>query len=84
MDFIKLTAAQAFTRFLAAQRNEHGEKLFEGVWAIFGHGNVAGLGQALHEVKDILPTFRGHNEQKPEAVLRLKKMVCKFAHVTSA
>lgn len=63
MDFIKLTAAQAFTRFLAAQRNEHGEKLFEGVWAIFGHGNVAGLGQALHEVKDILPTFRGHNEQ---------------------
>ena len=63
MDFIKLTAAQAFTRFLAAQSNEHGEKLFEGVWAIFGHGNVAGLGQALHEVKDILPTFRGHNEQ---------------------
>lgn len=63
MDFIKLTAAQAFTRFLAAQRNEHGEKLFEGVWAIFGHGNVAGLGQALHEVKHILPTFRGHNEQ---------------------
>ena len=63
MDFIKLTAAQAFTRFLAAQRNEYGEKLFEGVWAIFGHGNVAGLGQALHEVKDILPTFRGHNEQ---------------------
>ena len=63
MDFIKLTAAQAFTRFLAAQRNEHGEKIFEGVWAIFGHGNVAGLGQALHEVKDILPTFRGHNEQ---------------------
>ena len=63
MDFVKLTAAQAFTRFLAAQRNEHGEKLFEGVWAIFGHGNVAGLGQALHEVKDILPTFRGHNEQ---------------------
>jgi len=63
MDFIKLTAAQAFTRFLAAQRNEHGENLFEGVWAIFGHGNVAGLGQALHEVKDILPTFRGHNEQ---------------------
>ena len=36
---------------------------FAGVWGIFGHGNVAGLGEALFNVKDKLPTFRGHNEQ---------------------
>jgi 3D-(3,5/4)-trihydroxycyclohexane-1,2-dione acylhydrolase (decyclizing) len=33
------------------------------VWAIFGHGNVAGLGEALHGVRDRLPTLRAHNEQ---------------------
>ena len=36
---------------------------FAGVWAIFGHGNVAGLGEALHAAGDALPTFRAHNEQ---------------------
>src|SRR5690606_8156635 len=36
---------------------------FRGIWAIFGHGNVAGLGEALHAVKDTLPTYRGQNEQ---------------------
>src|SRR5690606_5038683 len=34
-----------------------------GVWAIFGHGNVAGLGEALQLAADRLPTFRAHNEQ---------------------
>ena len=34
-----------------------------GVWAIFGHGNVAALGEALHAAGDRLPTWRGHNEQ---------------------
>ena len=34
-----------------------------GVWAIFGHGNVAGVGEALYGVRDKLPTFRAHNEQ---------------------
>jgi hypothetical protein len=34
-----------------------------GVWAIFGHGNVAGLGEALHAQRDTFPTYRGHNEQ---------------------
>ena len=34
-----------------------------GVWAIFGHGNVAGLGEALQAAGDRLPTWRGHNEQ---------------------
>ncbi|EXJ11848.1 3D-(3,5/4)-trihydroxycyclohexane-1,2-dione hydrolase [Nitrincola nitratireducens] len=37
--------------------------LFAGVWAIFGHGNVAGIGEALYQVKDHLPTYRAHNEQ---------------------
>src|SRR5690606_26934524 len=37
--------------------------IFGGVWAIFGHGNVAGLGEALHDVKAELPTYRGQNEQ---------------------
>jgi 3D-(3,5/4)-trihydroxycyclohexane-1,2-dione acylhydrolase (decyclizing) len=58
--------AQAMVRFLAAQMTEvDGRRLpiFAGVWAIFGHGNVAGLGEALHAVRDRLPTFRGHNEQ---------------------
>ena len=63
MTSIRLTAAQAMVRYLAAQRNGAGEALFAGVWAIFGHGNVAGLGEALYGVRDRLPTWRGHNEQ---------------------
>jgi 3D-(3,5/4)-trihydroxycyclohexane-1,2-dione acylhydrolase (decyclizing) len=63
---VSLTAAQALVRYLSAQFVEiDGVRmpLFAGVWAIFGHGNVAGLGEALHGVRDQLPTFRAHNEQ---------------------
>ncbi len=66
MSTIRLTMAQAIARFLMAQKTEiDGEvlPLFGGVWAIFGHGNVAGMGEALHGVRDRLPTFRAHNEQ---------------------
>jgi 3D-(3,5/4)-trihydroxycyclohexane-1,2-dione acylhydrolase (decyclizing) len=66
MATIRLTAAQALVRYLAAQRGElDGTEvpLFAGVWAIFGHGNVAALGEALYEARDTLPTFRAHNEQ---------------------
>ena len=66
MKTIRLTAAQAMVRFLAAQKVEiDGERrrLFEGVFAIFGHGNVAGLGEALYAARDALPTYRAHNEQ---------------------
>ena len=63
MTTIRLTAAQALVRYLAAQRNEDGERFIAGCWAIFGHGNVAGLGEALHAHRDELPTWRGHNEQ---------------------
>jgi 3D-(3,5/4)-trihydroxycyclohexane-1,2-dione acylhydrolase (decyclizing) len=66
MTTIRLTMAQALVRFLAAQMTEiEGRRvpLFGGVWAIFGHGNVAAVGEALYQVRDRLPTFRGHNEQ---------------------
>ncbi len=63
---IRLTMAQALTRFLSRQMTEiDGQRLpiFGGVWAIFGHGNVAGLGEALWHEREQLPTFRAHNEQ---------------------
>ncbi|QPC89565.1 3D-(3,5/4)-trihydroxycyclohexane-1,2-dione acylhydrolase (decyclizing) [Mesorhizobium sp. INR15] len=63
---IRLTMAQALTRFLSCQMTEIDGKtmpIFGGVWAIFGHGNVAGIGEALYQVRDTLPTFRAHNEQ---------------------
>jgi 3D-(3,5/4)-trihydroxycyclohexane-1,2-dione acylhydrolase (decyclizing) len=66
MKSIRLTVAQALVRFLAAQhiRSAAGsERLFHGVFAIFGHGNVAGLGEALAASRGSLPTFRAHNEQ---------------------
>lgn len=63
MRTVTLTAAQAMVRYLAAQKNEEGEPLIPGCWAIFGHGNVAGLGEALHQAGDAFPTWRGHNEQ---------------------
>ncbi len=66
-DKIRLTAAQALVKFLAAQyvASDHAEPkpLFAGVFAIFGHGNVAGLGEALYQVREQLPTLRAHNEQ---------------------
>jgi 3D-(3,5/4)-trihydroxycyclohexane-1,2-dione acylhydrolase (decyclizing) len=66
MKTIRLTAAQAMARFLAAQMTEvdgRKQRLFEGVFAIFGHGNVAGFGEALYSARDLLPTYRAHNEQ---------------------
>ncbi|RJL02849.1 3D-(3,5/4)-trihydroxycyclohexane-1,2-dione acylhydrolase (decyclizing) [Paracoccus aestuarii] len=60
---VRLTAAQAMVRWLSVQMTEEGERFIDGVWAIFGHGNVAGLGQALHGIGDALPTWRGQNEQ---------------------
>jgi 3D-(3,5/4)-trihydroxycyclohexane-1,2-dione acylhydrolase (decyclizing) len=63
---IRLTMAQAVTHFLKKQMTViDGQKqpIFGGVWAIFGHGNVAGIGEALYQVREELPTFRAHNEQ---------------------
>jgi len=66
MSTLRLTAAQAAVRYLANQfvEADGGEvPYFAGVWAIFGHGNVAGLGEALYASRDVLPTYRAHNEQ---------------------
>jgi 3D-(3,5/4)-trihydroxycyclohexane-1,2-dione acylhydrolase (decyclizing) len=64
---VRLTTAQALVRWMIAQRSEllDGTEvpLFAGVFGIFGHGNVLGLGTALHEVRDQLPTWRGQTEQ---------------------
>lgn len=60
---IRLTAAQAMVKYIAAQLTEDGVPFIAGCWAIFGHGNVAGLGEALYPAQDVLPTYRGHNEQ---------------------
>ncbi len=64
--FMRLTTAQALVHFLAVQQTDfEGSRvpLFAGVWAIFGHGNVAGLGEALAAAQNRLPTYRAHNEQ---------------------
>jgi 3D-(3,5/4)-trihydroxycyclohexane-1,2-dione acylhydrolase (decyclizing) len=66
MDTIRLTTASGLVRFLMAQRTEIDGReapLFPGVFAIFGHGNVTCLGDALEAVKDRFPTWRGQNEQ---------------------
>lgn len=60
---IRLTAAQAMMRWLMAQLSEDGTPYVAGAWAIFGHGNVAGIGEALQGVHDRWPVYRGHNEQ---------------------
>ena len=63
MATVRITMAEAVVRFLAAQQIDGDIPLFAGVWAIFGHGNVAGLGPALHGARNRLPTYRAHNEQ---------------------
>lgn len=66
MSTVRLTMAQALVRHLLAQRTEiagKAEPLFPGVFAIFGHGNVTCLSEALEAVKGELPTWRGQNEQ---------------------
>ncbi|MGV9613469.1 3D-(3,5/4)-trihydroxycyclohexane-1,2-dione acylhydrolase (decyclizing) [Nocardia xishanensis] len=64
---MELTTAQALVAWLVAQRSETLDgaevPLFPAAFAIFGHGNVLGLGTALHERRDELPVWRGHTEQ---------------------
>lgn len=66
MSALRLTMSQALVRYLANQYIDiDGEErpYFAGVWAIFGHGNVAGMGEALYGIRETLPTWRAHNEQ---------------------
>jgi 3D-(3,5/4)-trihydroxycyclohexane-1,2-dione acylhydrolase (decyclizing) len=82
----RLTMAQALVRHLAALRvdDEARTPLFGGVFAIFGHGNVAGVGEALFTHRDVLPTYRAHNEQAmahaaigyAKAHMRRRMMAC--------
>src|SRR5207247_6105019 len=82
---IRLTAAQALARYLAAlRRDEDDVPLVGGVFAIFGHGNVAGIGEALYAEREKLPTYRAHNEQAmahaaiayAKANMRRRMMAC--------
>src|ERR1700704_159869 len=88
---VRLTTAQALVRYLSGLRTRvegpQGEEiapLFGGVFAIFGHGNVAGIGEALYQYRDRLPTYRAHNEQAmalaaiayAKANMRRRMMAC--------
>ncbi|MFJ3670013.1 3D-(3,5/4)-trihydroxycyclohexane-1,2-dione acylhydrolase (decyclizing) [Streptomyces sp. NPDC090106] len=63
----RLTTAQALVRFLSVQYTERDgvrQRLIAGTWGIFGHGNVAGVGQALLEAGEaVMPFHQGRNEQ---------------------
>jgi len=84
---VRLTTAQALVRYLAALHTDAGHAkvpLFGGVFAIFGHGNVAGIGEALYRHREALPTYRAHNEQAmahiaiayAKAHMRRRMMAC--------
>src|SRR3989475_750517 len=62
----RLTMAQALVRFLASQHVERDgveQRFFAGCWGIFGHGNVAGIGEAMFERPELLPYHMARNEQ---------------------
>jgi 3D-(3,5/4)-trihydroxycyclohexane-1,2-dione acylhydrolase (decyclizing) len=70
MNTVRLTTAQALVRFLANQYSERDgqeQRLIPGMWGIFGHGNVAGIGQALLQAavtqEADLPYYLARNEQ---------------------
>jgi 3D-(3,5/4)-trihydroxycyclohexane-1,2-dione acylhydrolase (decyclizing) len=86
----RLTVAQAVVRFLAAQHTERDgrrQRLIAGCYGIFGHGNVAGLGQALHQHRDALPYHPARNEQGMVHIAagyaRQKNRLSTFACTTS-
>src|SRR4051795_6960361 len=63
---MRLTVAQALVRFLSVQYSERDgiqQRLIPGCFGIFGHGNVAGVGQALLEQPDEMPFYVARNEQ---------------------
>ncbi|MDP9251500.1 MAG: 3D-(3,5/4)-trihydroxycyclohexane-1,2-dione acylhydrolase (decyclizing) [Chloroflexota bacterium] len=87
---MRLTMAQALVRFLASQYVERDgieQRFFAGCWGIFGHGNVGGIGQALHERPDDLRYYQARNEQAMvHAALGYAKMrdrLATFACTTS-
>ncbi len=76
---VHLTVAQAIVKYLQVQYSErdgNGRRLIPAVFGIFGHGNVAGLGQALYEYGDGLPYYQPRNEQA------MVHTACGFAKAT--
>ncbi|MGI9113077.1 MAG: thiamine pyrophosphate-binding protein, partial [Gaiellaceae bacterium] len=87
---VRLTTAQALVRFLAHQAVERDgleQPFFAGCFGIFGHGNVAGVGQALHECPDLLRYYQARNEQAmvhtAVGYARMKNRLSTFACSTS-
>jgi len=91
---VRLTVAQAVVKFLGAQYSESDgdeQKLFAGCFGIFGHGNVAGIGQALLQAEleepETLPYILGRNEQamvhSAVAYARMKNRLQTYAVSTS-
>lgn len=84
---IRLTVAQALVKYLQvqySQRDEKRQRLIPGIFGIFGHGNVAGLSQALLEYGTDFPFYQPHNEQSmvhtasgfAKTKLRLSTLAC--------
>ncbi|MFI0486135.1 3D-(3,5/4)-trihydroxycyclohexane-1,2-dione acylhydrolase (decyclizing) [Actinomadura sp. 9N215] len=87
---MRLTVGQAVVRFLAAQYSERDgseRRFFAGCFGIFGHGNVAGIGQALLEYADGLPYYMARNEQAmvhiASGFARMNDRMATFACTTS-
>src|ERR1700692_2122967 len=86
----RITAAQALVRFLAAQHVERDgveQRFFDGCFGIFGHGNVAGIGQALYQHPDLLTYYQARNEQAmvhaASGYARMKNRLATLACTTS-
>ena len=90
MATVRFTVAQALVKYLSVQFTERDgveQRLFAGVFGIFGHGNVTGIGQALEEVGDDLTFYRPQNEQAmvhtAAAFAKMKNRLQTFACTTS-
>ncbi len=90
MSTIRLTVAQAIVRYLSVQhtsRDGQEQRMFAGMFGIFGHGNVTGIGQALEEVGDDLTYHRPQNEQAmvhtAAAYARMKNRLQMYACTSS-
>ncbi|HWS80203.1 MAG TPA: thiamine pyrophosphate-binding protein, partial [Rubrobacter sp.] len=90
MTTVRLTMAQALVRFLTEQYVERDgieHRFFAGCFGIFGHGNVAGVGQALQQYAGGLPYYQARNEQAmvhtASAYARQKDRLQAFACTTS-
>jgi 3D-(3,5/4)-trihydroxycyclohexane-1,2-dione acylhydrolase (decyclizing) len=86
----RLTVAQALLRFLASQHSERDgvtQRLIAGCFGIFGHGNLAGIGQALLEAGDDLRYHQARNEQAmvhaAAGYARMRNRLSTFACTTS-